>query len=168
MMHLSNHAREYIARIAVIYQENFAVWKMQKYLDLAMYIEIFMMTLMESAPNAFYSFASSVRETLNRGVENRISRQLLQFAVIFRNQYQLNLLQQKLETKIISRTLKYFFHIYARQLSDQGDAAVLERILAADLRGSRIQKKLDELLFQFRLNQPLFFKPEPRQKSQKF
>lgn len=167
MMHLSNHAREYIARIAVIYQENFAVWKMKKYLDLAMYIEIFMMTLMESAPNAFYSFASSVRETLNRGVENRISRQLLQFAVIFRNQYQLDVMQHQLDGKMISHTLKYFFHIYTRQLSDQGDAAVLERILAADLRGSRIQRKLDELLFQFRLNQPLFFKAEPRPKSQK-
>lgn len=167
MMHLSNHAREYIARIAVIYQENFAVWKMQKYLDFAMYIEIFMMTLMESAPNAFYSFASSVRDTLNRGVENRISRQLLQFVVIFRNQYQLDVMQHQLDGKMISHTLKYFFHIYTRQLSDQGDAAVLERILAADLRGSRIQKKLDELLFQFRLNQPLFFKAEPRPKSQK-
>jgi len=41
MMHLSDHAREYIARIAVIYQENFSVWKMQKYLELAMFIEIF-------------------------------------------------------------------------------------------------------------------------------
>lgn len=167
IMHLSDHAREYIARIAVIYQENFAVWKMQKYLELAMFIEIFMMTLKESAPNAFYSFASSVREKLNRGIENRISRQLLQFAVIFRNQYQLDVMQHQLDGKIISHTLKYFFHIYTRQLSDQGDAAVLERILAADLRERRIQKKLDELLFQFRLNQPLFFKAEPRPKSQK-
>lgn len=167
IMHLSDHAREYIARIAVIYQENFAVWKMQKYFELVMYIEIFMMTLMESAPNAFYSFASSVRDTLNRGVENRISRQLLQFAVIFRNQYQLDVMQHQLDGKMISHTLKYFFHIYTRQLSDQGDAAVLERILAADLRERRIQKKLDALLFQFRLNQPLFFKAEPRPKSQK-
>lgn len=58
MMHLSDYAREYIASIAVIYQENFAVWKMQKYLELAMYIEIFMMTLKEGASNGFYSFAS--------------------------------------------------------------------------------------------------------------
>ena len=168
MMHLSDHAREYIARIAVIYQENFAIWKMQKYLELAMYIEIFMMTLMESAPNAFYSFASSVRETLNRGVENRISRQLLQFAVIFRNQYQLNLLQQKLETRIISRTLKYFFHIYAEQLQSQGSSTVvLESILAANLNERDVQKSLDELLVQYRFNQPLFFKPEVRQKPAK-
>ncbi|MDH0032980.1 MULTISPECIES: hypothetical protein [unclassified Acinetobacter] len=168
MMHLSNHAREYIARIAVIYQENFAVWKMQKYLELAMFIEIFMMTMKESAPNAFYSFASSVRETLNRGIENRISRQLLQFAVIFRNQYQLNLLQQKLETRIISRTLKYFFHIYAEQLRSQGSSTVvLESILAANLNERDIQKSLDELLVQYRFNQPLFFKPEVRQKPAK-
>ncbi len=168
IMHLSDHAREYIARIAVIYQENFAVWKIQKYLELAMFIEIFMMTLKESAPNAFYSFASSVRETLNRGVENRISRQLLQFAVIFRNQYQLNLLQQKLETRIISRTLKYFFHIYAEQLRSQvSSTVVLESILAANLNERDIQKSLDELLVQYRFNQPLFFKPEARQKPAK-
>ena len=168
MMHLTDHAREYIARIAVIYQENFAVWKMQKYLELAMFIEIFMMTLKESAPNAFYSFASSVRETLNRGIENRISRQLLQFAVIFRNQYQLNLLQQKLETRIISRTLKYFFHIYVEQLRSQvSSTVVLESILAANLNERDIQKSLDELLVQYRFNQPLFFKPEARQKPAK-
>ncbi|WP_336943190.1 hypothetical protein [Acinetobacter modestus] len=141
---------------------------MQKYLELAMFIEIFMMTMKESAPNAFYSFASSVRETLNRGVENRISRQLLQFAVIFRNQYQLNLLQQKLETRIISRTLKYFFHIYAEQLQSQGSSTVvLESILAANLNERDVQKSLDELLVQYRFNQPLFFKPEVRQKPAK-
>ena len=163
MMHLSDHAREYIARIAVIYQENFSVWKMQKYLELAMFIEIFMMTLKESAPNAFYFFASSVRETLDRGIENRISRQLLQFAVIFRNQYQLNLLQQKLETRIISRTLKYFFHIYAEQLRSQvSSTVVLESILAANLHERDIQKSLDELLVQYRLNQPLFFNFDAR------
>ena len=167
IMHLSDQAREYIARIAIIYQENFAGWKMQKYLELAMYIEIFMMTLKESEANAFYSFASSVRETLNRSVENRVSRQLLQFTVIFRNQYQLDVMRHQLDGKMISHTLKYFFHIYTRQLGDQGDATVLERILAADLRERRIQKKLDELLFQFRFTQPLFFKPEPRQKSPK-
>ena len=167
IMHLSDNAREYIARITVLHKENFAVWEMQKYLELTMYIEIFMMTLKESAPDAFYSFASSVRDTLNRNVENRISRQLLQFAVIFRNQYQLKVLQQKLESKIISRTLKYFFHIYAEQSRDQESVAVLERILAADLRESRIQKKLDGLLSQYKFPQPLFFKPESRQNSKK-
>lgn len=166
-MHLSDFAREYVARIAVLYQENFAVWKTQEYLELAICIEIFMMTLMESALDAFYSFTADVRDILNRNIENCISRQLLQFAEIFRNQYQLDVMQHQLEGKMISHTLKYFFHIYARQLRDQGDAAVLKRILAADLHERCIQKKLDELLFQFRFTQPLFFKAEPRPKAQK-
>lgn len=164
IMHLSDNAREYIARIAILYQENFAVWKMQKYFELVMSIEIFMMTLKESALDAFYSFSSNVRDTLNQNVENRISRQLLQFAVIFSNQYQLNIMQHKLEGKMISHTLKYFFLIYAEQLRDQGDTIVLERILAANIREIRLQKKLDRLLSQFRFTQPLFFKPEPYQK----
>ncbi|MFW1945181.1 hypothetical protein ACG93R_16940 [Acinetobacter guillouiae] len=167
IIHLSDHAKEYIARIDVLYQENFAVWGMQKYLDLVMRIEIFMMTLKESTPDAFYFFSGNVRDKLNQNVENRISRKLLQFAVIFRNQYQLNVLQQKLETKIISRILKYFFHIYEEQLRNQEDLAVLERILSADLNEKRIQKIFDDLLFQFRFTQPLFFKAEPRQKSSK-
>lgn len=166
-MHLTDFAREYVERITILYQENFAVWKTQEYLELAICIEIFMMTLMESALDAFYYFTADVRDILNRNIENGISRQSLQFAEIFRNQYQLDVMQHQLDGKMISHTLKYFFHIYARQLRDQGDAAVLKRILAADLHERRIQKKLDDLLFQFRFTQPLFFKAEPRPKAHK-
>lgn len=165
--HLSDNAREYISRIIVIYQENFTVWKMQKHLELAIHIEIFMMTLMESAPDAFYFFTANARNALNKNIENFVSRQLLQFTEIFRNQFQLNGMQSQLKGKVISHTLEYFLHIYTRQLCDQGDAVVLERILVADIKERRIQKLLDNLLCQFRLTRPLFFKAEPRPKLQK-
>lgn len=163
--HLSEHAREYIERISIIYQENFEAWGMQQYVSLAVELEIFIMTLKESAYDAFYPVADSVRDKLinkSGNFENRITRQLLQFAVIFRKQDKLDALQQKLENKIISRTLKHFFLIYKTQLRDEGTALTLHIFLGLELQD---KARLDSIVAEYRFTQPLFFKPESRRQQ---
>ena len=105
--HLSENAREYIQRISIIYQENFAAWDMQQYLSLAVEIETFIMTLKESAYDAFYPGADTVRDKLTKqseNIESLITRQLLQFSCILRNRDNLGRLQRKLEGKTVNRT----------------------------------------------------------------
>lgn len=161
--HLLEHTREYIERISIIYQENFSAWGMQRYVALAVEIEIFIMTLRETAYGAFYPVADSVRDELmnkSGSIENRITRQLLQFAFILRNQDKLNTLQQKLENKIISRTLKHFFLIYKTQLRDEYTALILHTFLGLELQDKVLRKRLDSIVAEYRFIQPLFFKPE--------
>ena len=161
--HLSEHTREYIERISIIYQENFSAWGMQQYVALAVEIEIFIMTLRETAYGAFYPVADSVRDELmnkSGSIENRITRQLLQFTFILRNQDKLNALQQKLENKIISRTLKHFFLIYKTQLRDEYTALILHTFLGLELQDKVLRKRLDSIVAEYRFIQPLFFKPE--------
>ncbi|MCH4247045.1 MAG: hypothetical protein LKF82_04275 [Acinetobacter populi] len=158
--HLSFHAQEYIIRISILYLENFTVWKIQKYYELARSIEIFMMTLKESVYDAFYTL--STREILKIKLEHRMTRHLLQFAQIFKNLYWLDELQQILKGKAISRTLKHFFLIYAEQCRDQNQSIIFERILAANLNERGIPQQLDKIVSAYRFTQPLFFKAPPR------
>ncbi|MCO8057342.1 hypothetical protein [Acinetobacter towneri] len=166
--HLSENAREYIQRISIIYQENFAAWGMEQYVLLAVEIETFILTLKESAYDAFYSTAESIRDELSQktgSIENRITRQLLQFAFIFRSQNALDALQQKIEGKVISKTLKHFFLIYNAQLRDEGTAVTLHVFLGMELQNKVIREKLDSIVTEYRFTQPLFFKSESRRKQ---
>lgn len=161
--YLSEHAKEYIERISIIYQENFAAWGMQQYVSLAIEIEIFIMTLKESAYDAFYPGADSVRDQLRKqseNIENRITRQLLQFSFILRNRENLGRLQRKLENKTVSRTLKHFFLIYKNQSCDERLAATLDTFLGVEIKEKRIKERFDSIVAEYRFTPPLFFKVE--------
>ncbi|OUY10151.1 hypothetical protein CAP42_07310 [Acinetobacter indicus] len=166
--HLSENAREYIQRISIIYQENFAAWDMQQYLSLAVEIETFIMTLKESAYDAFYPGADTVRDKLTKqseNIESLITRQLLQFSCILRNRDNLGRLQRKLEGKTVSRTLKYFFLIYKKQTCDEYLASMLDTFLGVEIKEKRIKEQFDSIVAEYRFTQPLFFKAESRQKQ---
>ena len=166
--HLSENAREYIQRISIIYQENFAAWDMQQYLSLAVEIETFIMTLKESAYDAFYPGADTVRDKLTKqseNIESLITRQLLQFSCILRNRDNLGRLQRKLEGKTVSRTLKYFFLIYKKQTCDEYLASMLDTFLGVEIKEKRIKDQFDSIVAEYRFTQPLFFKAESRQKQ---
>ena len=166
--HLSENAREYIQRISIIYQENFAAWDMQQYLSLAVEIETFIMTLKESAYDAFYPGADTVRDKLTKqseNIESLITRQLLQFSCILRNRDNLGRLQRKLEGKTVSRTLKYFFLIYKKQTRDEYLASMLDTFLGVEIKEKRIKEQFDSIVAEYRFTQPLFFKAESRQKQ---
>ena len=163
--HLSINAKEYIGRISVIYQEKFAAWGRSQYVELAIQIEIFIFTLTENAHSAFYPVAESVRDRLNKeplDMESRITRQLLQFAVIFRNKSKLDGLKHALEGKIVSKSLRYFFAIYAAQLRIDYIALRLEFFLGLDLHDRANREMLEAIISEYKFTQPLFFKPEPR------
>ena len=166
--HLSEHAREYIERISIIYQENFKAWGMQQYVPLAVEIETFIMTLKESAYDAFYPGADTVRDKLTKqseNIESLITRQLLQFSCILRNRDNLGRLQRKLEGKTVSRTLKYFFLIYKKQTRDEYLASMLDTFLGVEIKEKRIKEQFDSIVAEYRFTQPLFFKAESRQKQ---
>lgn len=166
--HLSENAREYIQRISIIYQENFAAWGMEQYVLLAVEIETFILTLKESAYDAFYSTAESIRYELSQetgSIENRITRQLLQFSCILRNRDNLGRLQRKLEGKTVSRTLKYFFLIYKKQTRDEYLASMLDTFLGVEIKEKRIKEQFDSIVAEYRFTQPLFFKAESRRKQ---
>ncbi|WP_334136416.1 hypothetical protein [Acinetobacter schindleri] len=166
--HLSENAREYIQRISIIYQENFAAWGMEQYVLLAVEIETFILTLKESAYDAFYSTAESIRDELSQetgSIENRITRQLLQFSCILRNRDNLGRLQRKLEGKTVSRTLKYFFLIYKKQTRDEYLASMLDTFLGVEIKEKRIKEQFDSIVAEYRFTQPLFFKAESRRKQ---
>lgn len=166
--HLSENAREYIQRISTIYQENFAAWGMEQYVLLAVEIETFILTLKESAYDAFYSTAESIRDELSQetgSIENRITRQLLQFSCILRNRDNLGRLQRKLEGKTVSRTLKYFFLIYKKQTRDEYLASMLDTFLGVEIKEKRIKEQFDSIVAEYRFSQPLFFKAESRRKQ---
>lgn len=166
--HLSENAREYIQRISIIYQENFAAWDMQQYLSLAVEIETFIMTLKESAYDAFYPGADTVRDKLTKqseNIESLITRQLLQFSCILSNRDNLGRLQRKLEGKTVSRTLKYFFLIYKKQTCDEYLASMLDTFLGVEIKEKRIKEQFDSIVAEYRFTQPLFFKAESRQKQ---
>jgi len=161
--YLSEHAREYIERISIIYQENFSAWKMQQYISLAVEIETFIMTLKESAYDAFYPGADSVRDELRKqseNIENRITRQLLQFSFILRNRENLGRLQRKLENKTVSRTLKHFFLIYKNQSCDERLAATLDTFLGVEIKEKWIKERFDSIVAEYRFTPPIFFKVE--------
>ena len=166
--HLSEHAREYIERISIIYQENFKAWGMQQYVPLAVEIETFIMTLKESAYDAFYPGADTVRDKLTKqseNIESLITRQLLQFFCILRNRDNLGRLQRKLEGKTVSRTLKYFFLIYKKQTRDEYLASMLDTFLGVEIKEKRIKEQFDSIVAEYRFTQPLFFKAESRRKQ---
>ena len=168
--HLSEHAREYIQRISIIYQENFTAWGMQQYVSLAVEIETFIMTLKESAYDAFYPGSDTIRDKLTKHSENiesliLITRQLLQFSCILRNRDNLKRLQRKLEGKTVSRTLKYFFLIYKNQTRDEYLASMLDTFLGVEIKEKRIKEQLDSIVAEYRFTQPLFFKPESRRQQ---
>lgn len=166
--HLSEHAKEYIERISIIYQENFSAWGMQPYVALVVEIEIFIMTLKESAYHAFYLGADTVRDKLTKqseNIESLITRQLLQFSCILRNRDKLGRLQRKLEGKTVSRTLKYFFLIYKNQTCDEYLASMLDAFLGMEIKEKRIKELFDSIVAEYRFTRPLFFKPESRRKQ---
>jgi len=168
IVHLSEHAREYIQRISIIYKENFTAWGMQQYVSLAVEIETFIMTLKESAYNAFYPGADTVRDKLTKqseNIESRITRQLLQFSCILGNRDNLGRLQRKLEGKTVSRTLKYFFLIYKNQTHDEYLASMLDTFLGVEIKEKRIKEQFDSIVAEYRFTQPLFFKPESRRQQ---
>lgn len=168
IVHLSEHAREYIQRISIIYRENFTAWDMQQYLSLAVEIETFIMTLKESAYDAFYPGADTVRDKLTKqseNIESLITRQLLQFSCILRNRDNLGRLQRKLEGKTVSRTLKYFFLIYKKQTRDEYLASMLDTFLGVEIKEKRIKEQFDSIVAEYRFTQPLFFKAESRRKQ---
>jgi len=155
---------EYIKRISVIYQENLTSWGMQQYFELVMQIEIFMMTLRETPYNAFYPVEENVRGVFirkNFDIENNITRQLLQFAVLLRDQDRLNSLQHKLTNKTISKILKHFFSVYTRQLKSDVDALVLQIFLGVRLDENKVRIKLNTIIAEYRFSSALFFKPKP-------
>ena len=161
--YLSEHAKEYIERVSIIYQENFVTWGMQQYVSLAVEIETFIMTLKESAYDAFYPSTDSVRDKLRKqseNIENRITRQLLQFSFILRNRENLGRLQRKLENKTVSRTLKHFFLIYKNQSCDERLAVTLDTFLGVEIKEKRIKERFDSIVAEYRFNPPLFFKVE--------
>ncbi|MHA3081865.1 hypothetical protein ACX1NX_01500 [Acinetobacter sp. ANC 5383] len=162
--HFPTNIREYIKRISVIYQENLTSWGMQEYFDLVMQIEIFMMTLRETPYNAFYPVDENVRGVFvrkNLDIENNITRQLLQFAVLLRNQDRLNSLRHKLTNKTISKILKYFFSVYTRQLKSDVDALVLQIFLGVRLDENKFRIQIDTIIAEYRFSSDLFFKPKP-------
>lgn len=166
--HLSENAREYIQRISIIYQENFAAWGMEQYVLLAVEIETFILTLKESAYDAFYPGADTVRDKLTKqseNIESLITRQLLQFSCILRNRDNLGRLQRKLEGKTVSRTLKYFFLIYKKQTRDEYLASMLGTFLGVEIKEKRIKEQFDSIVAEYRFTQPLFFKAESRRKQ---
>lgn len=166
--HLSEHAREYIERISIIYQENFKAWGMKQYVPLAVEIETFIMTLKESAYDAFYPGADTVRDKLTKqseNIESLITRQLLQFSCILRNRDNLGMLQRKLEGKTVSRTLKYFFLIYKNQTRDEYFASLLDTFLGVEIKEKNIKEQCNSIVSEYRFTQPLFFKPESRRQQ---
>lgn len=166
--HLSEHAREYIQRISIIYRENFIAWDMQQYVSLAIEIETFLMTLKESAYDAFYPGTDTVRDRLTKrseNIESLITRQLLQFSCILKNHDKLGRLQRKLEGKTVSRTLKYFFLIYKNQTCDEYFASMLDTFLGVEIKEKRMKEQFDSIIAEYRFTQPLFFKPESRRKQ---
>lgn len=161
--YLSEHAKEYVERISILYKENFAAWGMQQYVSLAVEIETFIMTLKESAYDAFYHSAGSIRDELRKqseNIENRITRQLLQFSFILRNRENLGRLQRKLENKTVSRTLKHFFLIYKNQSCDERLAATLDTFLGVEIKEQQIKERFDSIVAEYRFTPPLFFKVE--------
>lgn len=166
--HLSEHAREYIQRISIIYRENFIAWDMQQYVSLAIEIETFLMTLKESAYDAFYPSTDTVRDRLTKrseNIESLITRQLLQFSCILKNHDKLGRLQRKLEGKTVSRTLKYFFLIYKNQTCDEYFSSMLDTFLGVEIKEKRMKEQIDSIIAEYRFTQPLFFKPESRRKQ---
>ncbi|MDH1857852.1 hypothetical protein N5D44_05780 [Acinetobacter junii] len=157
--HLSPQAQTYIQQVSMIYREQFAVWDVEHYFDLATQIEIFIMSLRENPYDAFSPMLEVTRKRARQVIdfERTITRQLLQFCEIFKNRIDLDNLQQTLKNLTVTRTLNFFFKIYQSQKQDYRISGTLDLFLGQDIGNERFRNKLDKLVGEYKFKQPIFY-----------
>ncbi|WP_291347905.1 MULTISPECIES: hypothetical protein [unclassified Acinetobacter] len=157
--HLSLQAQAYIQHVAMIYRELFAVWGAEYYCDLAIQIEIFIMSLRESPYDAFSPMLEVTRKRARQVIdfERTVTRQLLQFCEIFKNRIDLDNLQQGLKNHTLTRTLNFFLRIYQSQKLDYRVSGTLDLFLGQDIENERFRGKLDKLVGEYKFKEPIFY-----------
>ncbi|MGA4854495.1 hypothetical protein ACPC5U_14655 [Acinetobacter haemolyticus] len=157
--HLSLQAQTYIQHVAMIYREQFAVWGREYYFDLAIQIEIFIMSLRESPYDGFSPMLEVTRKRARQVIdfERTVTRQLLQFCEIFKNRIDLDNLQQRLKNHTLTRTLNFFLRIYKSQKQDYRVSATLDLFLGQDIENERFRDKLDKLVGEYKFKEPIFY-----------
>ena len=157
--HLSPQAQRYIQQISMIYREQFAMWGVEYHFELAIQLEIFIMSLRESPYNAFYPSHDVARKRANQTVDFKqtITRQLLQFCEIFKKRIDLDSLVQKLKKYTLTRTLNLFLQVYQSQKGNYRVSGTLDLFLGRDIENKEFRDKLDRLLGEYKFREPLFY-----------
>lgn len=157
--HLSLQTQTYIQQVAMIYREYFAAWGVEYYFDLAIQIEIFIMSLRESPYDAFSPMLQVTRKRARQVIdfERTITRQLLQFFEIFKNRIDLDNLQQKLKNHTLTRTLNFFLGVYQSQKQDYRVSGTLDLFLGQDIENEKFRDKLDKLVGEYKFKEPIFY-----------
>ncbi|OTG74036.1 hypothetical protein B9T26_07825 [Acinetobacter sp. ANC 4169] len=161
--HLSENSKEYLIQASMIVAEQMAIWGLSKFTELAIKVEIFILTFMESSLLGFHPIDTDYR--IKRwhspvSFEHVTSRHLLQFAEILKQTELLAELEVKLEGKIVSKTLGHFFSVFRNQIDDTYSSGLLQHFLYLDLDSEKNQKKIDRLLAEYQFTEMLFFHPK--------
>lgn len=157
--HLSPQAKTYIQQVSMIYREQFAVWGFEYYYDLAIQLEIFILSLRESPFNAFSPILEVTRKRPRQAIdfERTITRQLLQFFEIYKNRTDLDNLQQKLKDCTLTRTLNFFFKIYQSQKQDYRVSGILNLFGGLDIGNGGYRDMFDKVMGEYKFIEPMFY-----------
>lgn len=165
--HLSEYSKDYLENLTTIYTEYLAGKKQIGCIETAIQLEIFMLTLKESAIPAFEPRFLKRRDNIStrHSLDELVTRPLLQFIEIIIKQDTILQLSRVIGCHQRSRLLAYFLDTFHHKLSSTEQKAELETILGVNIANKKNQAKVERLISDFIYPDEIFVKKAIRTKA---